>query len=173
MSDDDLPPPSVQLAGINPRVELELFAPTVTQARAKARLHAQLREHAETMDLDRMPAQEIAELAGHTRVLQWLKDPGFAAWLFDRDSYVYDALALRETAVQILGDILLSDYEPKILTAKDKLKAADMLLTLTGAYPAKQRDVRFLDAGLDAMPDDQVQAELAAMRKTLAKLPSE
>jgi hypothetical protein len=186
MSDDDKPStpprsskdsgaqastPGERLGAINPKIELTPFTPNATQARAKARLHVMLRERAETTDLASLTAQELADMAGNSRVLGWLKNPGFYAWLADKDSYVYDALAELETAVRVIADILNSDYEPRVLTAKDKLKAADMLLNLTGAYPSKQRDVRFLDAGLDAMPEDQVRTELAAMRKQLRQLP--
>jgi hypothetical protein len=152
--------------------DLESFRPSAEQQRAKARLHARLRERAEVVDLASLTADEVATLAGNRRVLTWLRDPGFAAWLADKDTFATNALAMRELAVQVIGEVLLSDYEPKVLTAKDKLKAADMLLQLTAAYPAKQREVRFLDKDLDAMPPDQVQAELRKLRAGLvATLP--
>lgn len=147
--------------------DLEAFAPTLEQGRAKARLQARLRERGGLTDLASLRADEIAQLAGNRRVLTWLRTPAFAAWLADSDTYAHQAVAMRELAVQVIGEILLGDYEAKILTAKDKLKAADMLLQLTGAYPAKSREVRFLDKDLDAMPPDEVQAQLAKLRGQL------
>lgn len=172
MSDDTPSTPLPrQLAAVDPRTDLKAFSPNVTQARAKARLHAQLRERAETVDFATLSATELAELAGTQRLLQWLREPGFALWLSDRDAYVYDALALRETAVRVVADVLTSDYEPKILTAKDKLKAADMLFTLTGAYPSKTKEVRYVDRDLDNMSDDEVQRQLAETKQKLKQLP--
>lgn len=167
------PTPRDQLAGIHPKTDLTVFRPSQSQEYAKARLHDRLKARADLVDLASLTAQEVADLAGNQRVLGWLKDPAFAAWLADNDAYAYTALALRETAVAVLADILRADYEPKILTAKDKLKAADMLFQLTGAYPAKSKEVRFMDAELERMPADQVRAELAERRKALAAhLPS-
>jgi hypothetical protein len=150
--------------------DLEAYSPGTEQQRAKARLHQRLRELEGIRDLESLSAQELADLAGSSRVLKWLREPGFAAWFADKDTFVINALAMREVAVAMIGDVLMGDYEPKILTAKDKLKAADMLLQLTGSYPAKQREVRFLDKDLDNMPPDEVQAQLTAARAKL--LPS-
>jgi hypothetical protein len=171
MSDALAPPLRHQLAGIDPRTELAVFAPKPAQARAKARLHAQLAAAADRVDLASLTATEVAALAGNVRVVEWLRDPAFAAWLADKDTYAYQALALRETAVAVLDDILTADYEPKILTAKDKLKAVDMLFQLTGSYPAKEKAIRFADAGLDGMSADQVKAEIAALKAKVRELP--
>jgi hypothetical protein len=176
MSNPTPPSPKAKTLGLSAVDQistLEAFDPRPMHARAKARLHARLKERAEATDFRTCSIDELAELAGDRRIGQWFKDPGFVAWLADSEAFAYDALALRETAVAVLADILNSDYEPKILTAKDKLKAADMLLTLTGAYPAKQRDVRFLDASLDGMEPDEVRRELAAVRAKLRELPPE
>lgn len=105
-------------------------------------------------------------LAGDARVAKWLRDPAFAAWLYDRDTFVHRAVALKDLALRVLEDTLLAEYEPKVLTAKDKLKAADMLLQLTGAYP-KAAPAKFLDRDLDAMDADEVERQLAAARAAL------
>lgn len=162
------PTPAQALDGLSRVVDLETYRPSREQERAKARLHQRLRERAEVVDLASLTADEVATLAGNRRVLTWLRDSGFAAWLADRDSWVVDALAMRQTVIAVIAEVLTSDYEPKVLTAKDKLKAADMLAQLAGMYPPKSREVRFLDKDLDAMPPDQVQAELAKLRGQLA-----
>ena len=81
----------------------------------------------------------------------------------DRDTFVHQAVAMRETALGVLGDIILGDLEAKVLTAGDKLKAIDILLKLTGSYP-RLAGARFLDRDLDTMDEAQVERELAALK---------
>jgi hypothetical protein len=164
---------ATELDALSRAVDLESFRPTLEQERAKARLQLALRDRAEHIDLATLSADEVAGLAGNRRVLTWLRDPGFAAWLADKDGWVADALAMRQTVISVIADILTSDYEPKILTAKDKLKAADMLAQIAGMYPPKSREVRFLDAEVERMSPDQVRAELSKLRGDLTqKLPA-
>ncbi len=158
------------LAHLTKMVDLETYKPSHEQERAKARLQLALRERGEVTDLGSLTADEVAHLAGNRKLLTWLREPGFAAWLGDKNTWMVSALALQETVIAVLADILTSDYEPKILTAKDRLKAADMLLQLTGSYPAKSKEVRFLDKDLETMAPDVVQAELAKIRGELAAM---
>jgi hypothetical protein len=165
VSDTPLTKQAEALAG----VDLTQFRPNDTQARAKARLHEQLRRREGVIEFANLTAQELADLAGTQRVLQWLREPGFAAWFADKDTFVYEAIALKETVIAVFRDIMRADYEPGILTAKDKIKAGTELLKLADAYPVKQREVRFLDKDLESMPPDMVQAELTRIRAGLAK----
>jgi hypothetical protein len=130
-------------------------------ALAKSRLQARIAERRGLVSVEVMTGAELSELAGDKRVIRWLNDPGFAAWLTDRDTFVHTAVSLKDAALQVLEDILLGDYDPKCLTAKDKLKAADMLFQLTGAYP-KANQVRFLDRELDGMEEAEVDRLLTA-----------
>lgn len=136
-------------------LDLAPFRPSKAQALAKSKLQARLSERRGLVSVEAMTADELATLAGDRRVVRWLGDPGFAAWLTDRDTFVHTAVSLKDAALQVLEDILLGDYDPKCLTAKDKLKAADMLFQLTGAYP-KTNQIRFLDRDLDGMDEATV-----------------
>lgn len=142
------------------------FAPTRTQALAKTRLHARLAATSGITDVESLTLTQLVAWCGDRRVEAWLRDPQFALWLFDRDSTATHIQSLKDLAVATLEDILLADYEPKVLTAKDKLKAADMLLQLNGAYP-RQAPRRF-DAELEAMDDAEVTRQLDEARRKLA-----
>lgn len=148
--------------------DLAPFEPSQTQALAKSRLHQRLAERRGLLDLESLTLDQVVALAGDARVERWLRDPAFAAWLYDRDTFVHRAVALKDLALRVLEDTLLAEYEPKVLTAKDKLKAADMLLQLTGAYP-KAAPARFLDRDLDQMDADEVERQLAAAKAALPK----
>jgi hypothetical protein len=142
--------------------DLSSFAPSRAQARAKARLDRQLAARAGLVDLAALTLNELTQLAGDRRVAEWLRDPAFAAWFTDRDSFVDEAVALKDLALRVVEDILLAEIERGVLTAKDKLAAANMLFQLTGSFP-KAQPVVFADKALDAMSDADVQAELAKL----------
>lgn len=149
------------LGAVPAELDLANFKPSSAQAKAKARLQAALAQRQGLVSVEALTQAELVVLAGDRRVGRWLQDPTFAAWLTDRDTYVHHAVALRESAVQVLEDIILGDYDPKCLTAKDKLKAIDVLFQLTGAYP-KSTQVKFLDRDLDAMDEAEVDRQLLA-----------
>lgn len=143
------------------------YRPTPARERAKVRLEAKLRELGGSRDLESLTEDELVEYAGDRRILTWLRDQEFARWLAERDSFMTSALAARQEIIDMLIGIVRSDYEPKILTAKDKSKAAEILLNVTASFPAKQKEVRFLDRDLDNMPDDQVKSETAKLQAML------
>lgn len=156
---DDPKPTQAVLEALPADLSVDPFRPTQVQALARARLHARLQERRGLVDPAAMTADEIVELSGDRRVRRWLADPEFAAWLLDRDTHVHRAQALKDAALDVLEGVLFGDLEPKVLTAKDKLAAARMLLELTGSFP-KAREVRFLDREVDAMDEATVDAEL-------------
>lgn len=146
--------------------DVQPFKPSQAQALAKARLLARLAEVQGIHDLESLGLDRAVEWARDRRVRDWLRVPGFAAWFFDRDDFVHRAQSLKDLALETLEAVLLADLEPRAVTARDKLKAADMLLTLTGAYPAKA-SIRFLDRELDAMEPAEVDRQLDAARRQL------
>lgn len=159
--------------GAIPADSLGGWTPTQAQMLAKARLHARLRDLSILTDIGSLAPARLAELAGDRRLSRWLDNPDFVAWVYDRDDFAHRAIALKDEAIQVLADILRAEYEPKVLTAKDKLKAADMLLQLTGAYPSKTKEIRYLDKDLAELTEAEATKQLADVQAELAALDAE
>lgn len=151
---------------LEPR-DSENFSPSRTQSIAKTRFWNRFNEEAGFLDLESLSRDDVVRLAGTKQVTGWLKDQGFARWFFEKDSLVHRIQSLKETAVDVLEEVLLRDYEDRVLTAKDKLKAVDLLLQVTGSYPSRTKEIVFADARINAMSDEEVEKELEATRKTL------
>lgn len=148
---------------------IDTWAPNRPQTLAKARFERRLAERAGLVDLAALTLDEIQELAGDKRVRTWLADPSFAAWFTNRDTFVDQAVSMKELALEAIEEILTAergDGRDGTVTAKDKLAAAKELLSLTGAYPRKEV-VRFADRDLDGMPDDEVARQLAEAKQKL------
>jgi hypothetical protein len=149
-------------------LDLAPFQPTKTQALAKARLQAALANRVGLVSVESLTVDELVAMGGDARVKRWLKDPDFVSWYTDRDTFVHNATALKETALQVLADILTSPRDRSV-QAKDQIKAADLLFQLTGAYP-KTNQVKFLDRDLDNMPEADVDRLLIERGVDPAKL---
>jgi hypothetical protein len=149
------------------------FLPTTAQAVAKSRLNHKLATLGGVTDLASMTADEVVKAAADRRVLTWLRDPAFAAWFYDKDEFVHRATALKEVALGELEYIIRLDDEgnPKALSAK--LKAIDMLLQLTGAYPGRRTASDALDDHLDKllgkMSESETDSKLVQLKSKLAK----
>lgn len=150
------------MSDLSPR---DLFWPTIAQSEAKARVEAWLATRKGMISLEALSQDDLALRCGTRKVLEWLKDPGFQAWFYERDAFQVKAQALKEHALAVLQELAFDDSGA--VAPKDRLKAADMLFTVTGAYPTKTKEVRFLDRDLDAMPDHEVERQLAEKRKQL------
>ena len=149
------------------RQDAQEFSPSRTQSSAKARFWAKLKEQAGLVELSTLTKLEVVQLSGSKAIEGWLKDPKFALWYFDKDSLSHRLHALKETAVDVLEEILLSEYQGGILTAKDKLKAADLLLQVTGSFPSRTKEVVFADERISKMSEDEVERELKALKGVL------
>lgn len=149
------------------RQDAQEFSPSRTQSSAKARFWAKLKEQQGLRELSSLTQLEVVQLSGSKQVAAWLKDPKFALWFFDKDSLSHRLHALKETAVDVLEEILLSEYQAGILSAKDKLKAADMLLQVTGSYPSRAKEVIFADERISKMSEDEVERELKSLKGVL------
>jgi hypothetical protein len=144
------------------------FEPSRTQSSAKARFWSRLREQNGLVELSTLTKAEVVQLSGSRHVEGWLRDPKFALWFFDKDSLTHRLQALKETAVDVLEEVLLSEYQQGVLTAKDKLKAADLLLQVTGSFPSRTKEVVFADERISKMTEDEVDKELKALKGVLS-----
>jgi hypothetical protein len=143
---------------------------TKRQRITKARFHDALAQR-EAMGLTDMAAIDqdtLVSMTGTRHVLQWVQDPTFAAWFFDRDVFKHRVAALRETALERIEDVLNGELEERVLTAKDRLRAAELLLQLADAFPAKQKIVKWLDKELGDLEDSEVKRQLADYQRKLA-----
>ena len=149
------------------RQDAQEFSPNRTQNSAKARFWAKFKGQAGLVELSTLTKLEVIQLSGSKAVEAWLRDPKFALWFFDKDSLSHRLHALKETAVDVLEEILLSEYQAGVLSAKDKLKAADMLLQVTGSYPSRTKEIVFADERISKMSEDEVERELKNLKGVL------
>lgn len=149
--------------------DIKAFEPTKPQLLAKVRFERRMAERQGLIDVGALKIEEIAAMAGDRRVARWLDDPEFGAWFTNRDDFVERANAAKQAFLDRITEALdmeIGDGRDGTITYKDLLAAADKVWKLAGAYP-KEAPVRFADKDLDAMPDDEVQRQLAEARKRL------
>ena len=135
---------------------------------AKAKLHRWLAEQRGLIDVETMTIEEVRQVAGE-RGVALLKDPELGPWFIDRDTFNTKLLSYREQLLEELAGLAFQPLDPedKSFSAKDKLKAQDMLLNLMGAYPSRQKVVKFLDREVGQMDQAQVRAAKAELQKKL------
>lgn len=114
--------------------------------------------------------EDVRRVCG-ARTANWLEgNPEGAQWFFDRDSYSVSVEALKEVSLDVLREIMLTPLEPgdRTLTARDKLKAAETILQLAGAFPSRTGPkVTFLDKEVAKLDEGQVDQRLADLRRRL------
>jgi hypothetical protein len=141
------------------------FRPKKEQMLAKSKFWGRYEEQAALLDLQSLTKEDVRRMSGSRHIETWLRDPEFAAWFFEKDSLAFRLRALKEAAVDVLEEILLSEYEEKILTAKDKLKAADLILQVTGSFPSRTKEVVFYDERLNRLSPEELEKELAEAKQ--------
>lgn len=141
------------------------FGPSEAQAGAKAKLYGWLDARKGLVGIETLSQDELASACGTRRVLEWLKDPEFQLWLYERDVFGLKVQATKEAALAVLRDIALDTSGA--MAPKDQLKALQMLLELAGAFPSKTKEIRFLDKDLNDMPDHETDRQLVEARKRL------
>lgn len=146
------------------------FTPTYQQEMAKARLHKNM-EGAFVKPYD-LGMAAIATHAGCTipQLEKWGQQEGWAAWFFETDTAEKHIVSLKEMAINQLRDILqlpLGDGKDGSVTAKDKLKAVEIIIETADMLPNKRKTVEFLDRDLGKMDSDTVDAEIVKARTKL------
>lgn len=125
------------------------FEPTDEQRKAKARLHAVVRDSG-IYDVNKLTPAQMADLAGTPDVKKWLLLPGFKTWIVNGSEYLAKAEVLFHKVLDSMIHIAASD-DPKSFAAKvNSLKLlADML-----GYTNKKVVVRDLGAEI---PKDEAE----------------
>lgn len=144
------------------------FRPTETQIMAKARLQKAIASKKFMVDEDNLRIQDLEVMCGSKSIEKWCAaSPMFLFWIMDRDFENIRLAAFAEIAIGEVFRILQSDFIEKTLTAKDKLKAAEILLSLADKFPSKKKEITYLDKDVANMNDDSVEAELVAARQKI------
>lgn len=169
MSDPKDAPPQPDFRGLTTALAGS-FRPTQLQAQAKARLYRWLDTRGGIVSAEHLTRDELVRACGTKKVLTWMQEQSdFLIWLLERDSFAIEVRASRARAFEVLMEILDSPLnEPK-----DRLKAAQMLLELDGAFPSRSAPPAAPaptgDPEVDELPDADVQRELVEARKRLGK----
>ena len=142
------------------------FKPTESMLMARSRLQDWMRRHPPlpgTVDL-----AYIQKYSGSNYIEKWANaNELFTFWILDVQYDEHKLSILRDLAISSLVATLKSDYIEKVLTEKDKIKAAEILLNLTGSFPSAKKEVKYLDEGVNRMSDADVQRDLAKARKDI------
>lgn len=145
------------------------FSPNKSERMAKARLKKALEDAAALIDPTKLSLAEMARIANSPCIEKSASKPGFIGWLLDEDTTALKIKALEELALEKLEEILHTEISAKgAVQAKDALKAIEMLLQLSNRFPAKNKEVRFLDKSLETMDEKQVKAETQRLQRKLA-----
>jgi hypothetical protein len=151
--------------------ELKEFIPNRMQREAKARFSKQKEELSSIRAVEQLSIAAMAELANAPRLTKWASIPGFMDWWLETDTAGVKIKALEELAIERLEEILcqpLVGGKEAPAQAKDVLKAIEMLLQLSNRFPAKNKEIRFLDKSLDSLDSHQVQKEIESYQLKLA-----
>lgn len=147
---------------------LKVFKPNNAQRMAKERLLSAMEELEGQLDMESLSITQIVNLTGCSEIEKWVdSDASFLPWILDTDHQSHRLKALFDKGLDEMESILDSDYEPKILTAKDKIAVFNILAQLADKQPAKRKEVKWIDESVGQMEDTEVAKELAKARQKL------
>lgn len=147
---------------------LKPHKPSMAQRMIKERLLKTLEEMEATIDVESLTMDQLVNIAGTTKIKEWAeKSPSFLPWLLDQDYQSHKIKAAFDLGVEQIIGILESEYEPKILTAKDKIAAFNILANVADKMPTKRKEVRYLDESVGNLPASELDKELAAAKQKL------
>ena len=143
------------------------FKPNEAMKRAKVRFWENVRENSLNKDISRYPLTMMATLAGTRRFEEWAEKPMFLAWFCDEKFESHKVQTLADRAIAVLADILEAPEVEKLLTAKDKINAAKLLLDVADRFPSKSTKIVYVDKGLEKLNDKQVELEMEKIARQL------
>lgn len=144
-------------------IKQEEFRPSRMQQLIKARVQSALNDRVGLVDADSVTLEELEAWSGSRQLRKWMEDPTFATWLLDRDVFKHQVQAVQESALETLRILMLDEDT----ATKDRIKAAELLLNLGGAFPSRTQRVVFADAEVGKMSDQELDRELAKYKKQL------
>lgn len=148
--------------------KVETFSPTHAQWMAKERLKSARKNKTFLVDESNLRLEDLEAMCGSKSIEKWAKSsPMFLWWLLDKDFEETEIQAFAQAARRKVHEIMMGDPIEKIRTAKDQLKAAEIILNLADHFPAKKKEVKWLDKDLEDMSEDVVQVQLAEARRKI------
>lgn len=132
---------------------------------AKARLKSFLKNNPQASNLS---LDDLCKICLTQRLRVWIdKYPKFLIWFIDIEYETVRMDAYKENAIDVVMKIMNSKYAEGVLTAKDKLKAAEMMLQITNTFPQKTKETKYQDKQLESMDSDTVKTELKKAREQI------
>lgn len=137
------------------------FRPTAAMERAKYRFWSVLKDnHLRTTEIGSLTLDALAMHSGSKSFMDWAdKHPMFLAWFCDEQFEQLTLETLAQKAIRRIDAIIDGTLEPKVLTAKDQLNAANMALQLADKFPNKRREFVYVDKELARMSEADVTRE--------------
>lgn len=144
------------------------FTPSEEQRIIKARLHQTLSERSFAVDVESLTMEQLVGMTGDKRMEKWAKDsPAFLSWLLDKDVFKFRAQAYAEIALEQLYSILVEPIEDKLLTAKDKIAAANLILQIADRFPNKRKEMVWLDKDVGRLSEEDTDRKILEYKKKL------
>jgi hypothetical protein len=145
------------------------FQPTRPMQAAKARFWKNVRSNPLlTNDIGNMTLDALVMHSGAKKLIDWAdKHELFLAWFCDEQFEEVTIQTLASDAIREIYDIMMSPMEVKVLTAKDKLAAANLLLQLADKFPNKRKEFVYVDKELARMSEADVDREMSKLDKLL------
>jgi len=145
------------------------FVPKEEQARAKVEFYRWLDNTGGLRSAESVGLDELARVCRTAKIREWMVKPDFQRWFYNRDYFGVGVEALRDLAVEELKRIA---FDPTgLIEPKDKLKALNMILQLSDAYPKTAPQavvIQGIPPEIQAMPDAEVERLLQEGQKKLA-----
>ena len=152
------------------QLDISDFKPNRMQSEAKARFNKQKDDLASIRAVEELSISAMATMANAPRLAKWAQIPGFMDWWLETDTVGTKIRAMEEMAVERLAEILatpLQGGKEAPAQAKDILKAIEMLLQLSNRFPAKNKEVRFLDKSLEQLDKAELDKQIEAYKTKL------
>lgn len=105
---------------------------------------------------DKLSLQQVAYFAGNQQVSEWLTDPEFHDWFFNKDYSKQLLEAAAEDTVTAFWDII-NNPDAK---ASDKVAAGKVILTMAG-YTPEQKKVITTKSSVDDMSEEELRKFIA------------
>lgn len=122
-----------------------------------------------TNDIGNMTLDALIMHSRTKKITAWMeKHPMFLAWFCDEHFEQRTVQRLVRKAFKKVEEILDSPLEPKVLTAKDQLNAANLMFQLGDKFPNKRREFVYVDKELAKMTEADVDKEMKLIENQLS-----
>jgi hypothetical protein len=131
------------------------FCASPEQRVCKAGFWAKMGDDAVALNRETITLAQARAVTGVAKLARWWPVPGFREWFINGEEWKQKLLYVIDVGLDALIDIMADD-NPK--TAGARVKAFEVACRLAGREPAKTKEVRFIDKGINDMNEQQLQA---------------